>query len=90
VIAIAAFAIAQERDIAVPLAFEENKPRAFADGDPIAGYIARPARVARYQLQRGKTVEDGEAEAVDPADDRRITKARAQIPASAGKDLGAR
>ncbi len=92
VVAVGAFAVAQQRHCAGRSlrALEQHEARRLADRDAVALRVARPARLARQQLERAEPVQRREAEAVDAADHRGVGESRLDQPMGARENLGAR
>ncbi len=73
-----------------PGALEQRERGGFADGNTVARDIEGPAGRARHQLQGVKAIERGEAQRVDPADERGIDQPRLDGAPGRGEHLGAR
>ena len=74
VVGVAGFAIAAQLHVAVAAAvggmtaLEHRKAAGFAEREPIAGRVERPARLRRHQSQRIEAVQHAAAQGVDAAD----------------------
>src|SRR5262249_51724741 len=68
----------------------EGERRRLTNRDAVARGIKRPAGGGRYQLQRVKTVERGQAQRVHSADHRGVEQTRGDRALRRGEHLGAR
>ncbi len=87
-----AFAVAQQGEIRlgrIGRALQQGESGRFANGDAVARRIRRTTRARRHQFERSKAIQRGEAEAIDPADDHRITLIGRQPTGGTGKHLRA-